>query len=534
MTESATYATLADAADGTGWNFHPTYFEFPQSAPTLARLTMDNIDPARSYELDISLTAAADLSSGKAFMRVQHQLVRFDQGDRLRGYIHTFTIDPTRPLYIEIQGELGDFERCAAMVKLRNLAPQPGPSRIALLAWLPRPETASAVLGQAIIGNFTLPDPAWVSDWFTVGKSRLGAGLLRAKPGTHYWQNISSHATKISTSRGIDYNGFAGRAEIGQLQVSIFNALDPRASGLVRGVPVNLIDTETRTRIFTGKIAKTVTTPEKDGTYTVEITAHDLIADLAAVQKYQMTKWASAHWSRALLDLLDGYPLQIVHEPKGETRPAIGTTAAERSLTAYVDMVCATAGATWFVSCDGQIIARGKPETSPAVELTTDTHGTTLPEIALHDANAEIDTSRFISTIEASDHYAERDDDGDFQDRTRTIRATNPTLEATYGRQRTAVDTCAFSVEQLHVLLSAAVASYEPRQVLRTAQINPWRAKSHHRDAETLGRILALEILDPVAASLRGTTATEHITGISHQITPHSWSTTIELTQWKE
>ncbi|XCB29644.1 hypothetical protein RQN30_10735 [Arcanobacterium hippocoleae] len=249
--------------DTAGIDIHDGQFLFPYSSQTRIALEIQNLDPAREYEIEISFTQARYASSGKAYIRVQNQLYNFGYGQTLAGTSRRFTLDLAAPLTVEIQSETDYSSRCGARIFLYSTGSMQGTNRVCLLAHTPRPEYGQAVLGKAVLGAFNLPDQTRTSEWFTLGQTRLGYGILSEKKSLNTWKNISNPATDIEYTRGVAFNGFTCQGQIGTLTARIYNALDPRASNLIHGTPIKLIDSATRRTLFTGKISKTISTQEK-------------------------------------------------------------------------------------------------------------------------------------------------------------------------------------------------------------------------------------------------------------------------------
>lgn len=523
-------ANRADTLEGDGWQFNGNTITAPLTTPTRGRLELRNLTPSRPYRLRLAFTSSAKRSSGATYIRVQGTIYAFPSGSAVAGVWKEFTLDPTRPPLVEFAGELASgYSRISIRLDIHLDAELDGPERFALLAWTPRPETRSARLGEARLGSLVLPDLSYVTEYFILGKSRLGRGILRETPSLKWWQDITGPATTITTWRGYHWDGFTGKGEIGSLSARFYTALEPRASGLIRGTPIILIDLITRRRLFTGTIRKTVTTPHKAGTYEVTIEAIDKIGELSAVQKYQETSANARHWVTFIDTLLKDFPYTTAVTP-GRTCPALGSLVMDATLVQYLDIVCATAGVTWWADADGTlrfIDTRGeRPPT--LLEFTTGTASPRGTLIHIHDANAAIDTEQFISTLEATNHNGSKVD-GQWQDSTETVRATNDTLAASYGVARVSIDTCAISAGQLEALLADRVANYKPRQIVQSVAITPWKKTAAHRDTRTLELLGTLELGQTHRVSFRGETTPVTVSGIRYTITPTTITTQIDL-----
>lgn len=489
-----------------------------QQGQFLAKL--DPLDDTRGYQVEIWLKGGRRLTD-QISVSVQGQVkVTRSVHERM-----TFAPDMTSPVTLSVAGYRGDLR-----VKLTPDGDTVSPRRLALLAYRSDPAWTSAALDTARLDSFHLPDPSRPQPWFTLNETRLDRGVLEDEPRTHRWQNILTDATEIEVSRGISYDGMTGKGETGTLTGRFYNALDPRSSGIVRGTQVRLLDVATRETMFTGRVRSTVSTPAKDGTYTVTIHAADRGLDLAQTVKYQDTRRAPAAWETVARELLADHPTSIDPAPG---RPLIGSVVREASLTEYVDQLAATAGVTWYVDRRNVIQFKATPPTGNVAELVADTPPYTLgPRLHLSDATAVFDTSKVISHVEATNHEAARSSDG-WEDHTRTVRASSPTNFASYGENRVSLDTVAADHGQLARLLDRYMDAYEPAQVVSSATIIPWHEAHHIRRPKEIKELVSLDILDAVATSYRNEQAKQHITRITHQITPTSWRTRLDLTQWR-
>ncbi|WP_311777446.1 hypothetical protein [Trueperella abortisuis] len=480
-------------------------------------IDLDPLDPGQVVELQITL--AGGRLAPTATIAVQ---------DTVRPATlnaNVFYPDPSLPVAIQVVGYTG-----RVYINITTGGEHTSPRRLALFAYAPFPEYQGAILDAVRLDQFTLPDPERTFNWFILDQSYLDRGVLVDEPSFYGWRNIIDHATSIDLSRGISYNGLTGKGETGTLTAQFYNALDPRASGLTRGTEIILSDIHTRRRLFTGTITSTTSTPDKDGTYTVTITAADRGYQLAQTQKYQDTRPSPASWESVAASLLKDHPTNIT---PASSRPLIGSVVKEATLTEYLDMLAATAGATWWISPTNVITVNPAPTSTPVAELIADTPAhTNLPGLNLSDADATLDWANIISHIEATNNEAARGAEG-WENHTRTVRAASATNLASYGENRVSVETMAANPSELEQLLTGYMDAYTPAQVLRTATITPWSHHHHIRRDNELTTLIGLDIMDAVATSYRNETAVEHITRIAHHITPLTWQTTLELTQWR-
>ncbi|MDE1641793.1 hypothetical protein [Actinotignum sanguinis] len=443
----------------------------------------------------------------------------------------TFTLDPLLPVVVRFEGW-----RAYARFKITIITDSDalGPGRAVLMAYLPRRDYVSAILGKAILGSFTLPDPERVKPWFILGISRVGYGTLSAAPERSAWYEIQGAATSITTTRGVTYTGVSGQAMLGTLEARIINSLDPRASGLIKGTPLRLIDRATRAAIFTGRLEKTISTPEPRGGYTLTLTAHDAVAITGAKTKWQETRAKPVTWQAGFRQLLEQLHLPAGYKITGAaTRPKLGDMVKESPYTTWLDIFAATCGVTWYVDARGVLRVIDAPPATLRGEIVFTKPETGLPAITPTSAAAQIDTSTIFTGITATNNAAERGEDGRFQGTTTTLRTDSATLAGAYGTNTAQIETCAASIPELSEHLRGLMRSYQPEQALTAVEATPWNDDMNHRDNAALSRLLALEILDALTANYRGTRAVTHITGIRHEITPKRWHTALTLKEWR-
>lgn len=484
-------------------------------------LELDPVDNTRTNTLTLTFKGGR-ITGNSISVSIQGQVrASYSTSSKL-----TTTINPAKPLTIEVANYDGQVD-----ISITSTGETRSPHRLALLALAPRREYVSAILDLARLDQFLLPDPNRIVERFILDADRLDYGVLEENPTLEAWQNILDPATRIEVTRGLHYNGMTGKGETGILTAEIYNDLDPRASGLTRGTPIILQDTTTRRRLFTGQIISTRSTPAKDGTFTVTITAADRGYQLAQTAKYQDTRTAPASWESVAVSLLKSHPTSITTDAD---RPLIGSVVKEATLTEYLDMLAATAGVTWWITANDRISLAPRPPQTALAELIADTSpSTALPALHLSDADATLDWVNTISHIEATNNEAERGEDG-WENHTRTLRATSETNLATYGENRASVETIAANPAELQALLDSYMTNYEPDQVLRSATITPWHTAHHIRRPDEITTLAALDVMDAVATSYREERAVQNITRISHRITSTTWQTTLELTQWRK
>lgn len=464
---------------------------------------LQNLDPSKKWQLVISTSPCTQ----PAKVTVQGKTAPAQAGIPL-----SFNIDPTQPVIIEINA----WTNAKISFYLSSSGDFDKQQRFALLAHLPRIENHEAILGKAILGAFKLPSNTPVTG-FILGKSRLGQATLGTPAESHTWQNLIENLTSIEFTRGIDFNGFTAKADVGTLQFTAYNALIPAVSAIVRGTPVKLIDTATRRPLFTGTIENTLINPEKTGTYTVTFTAQDALSTLAKVRKYQDTRQVGQSWNIAVKDLLkDKYTHQI--KAANQHTPLIGSLIHEASLAGYLDIYCATAGVSWYADKTGILQFTDSPSKTPIIAFTDSQQDQTLPTFSPVEVQAAFDTSTIISTLEASNQNANKNYEGEWETSSETITVENPTLKQQYGENHLTIDTCAVSSTALRQHLKELIKNYHATQTITSARFH---LMDQYGQIGNIDALLALEILDPIKIYFRNQVNLAHISRITYQITPY-------------
>lgn len=442
---------------------------------------------------------------------------------------HTVTLDPERPPTFSISGWAPDSSITATL----TLSDVPeGTARLKVLALLPNPRHASAVLGSAVLGGFKLPSAAAPAG-FTLGRSALGAATLPSTETFHVWTDLTPQMTTVQIERGISHNGISGRAEIGTMTADLLNGPAPRAIGLTRGTPIRVIDAATRTRLFTGILDRAPSesrTPAGDRR--TGLTAVDTMATLAAIPRYQLTPpegSAGWIWTTVVGDLLDKHA--ILWQTTGPAEPglSLGPTATEGTLTSYLDMYLATSAVSWWIDRDGTVTASHTPPTAPKAIISDRPISSDLPVLHHIAETQTFDTSAVISTLSITNHSITIDEDGTISPTQTELTIRNPELAKTYGETSATIDTAALALEDLETYGTKLLASYKPRPVLTSARFTP--IKGLHQDDAQLSVLTGLDVMDTITSHMLGESSPAAITMIRHTITPTSWQTTLSLTE---
>lgn len=478
------------------------------------RATLAWLDPAKDWTLEIYVVPTSSIT-----VAVQGIVQTTTIAQTLR-----FSLNTSNPVIIDATAPGG-----ARVYPQVVSSAEADSDRFALLAWTVKPEFHNAVLGTAILGSFALPNLTVPTRGTVLGVSVLGATTLEPEPSINTWRNILGSATEIQVTRGVIYNGFTSKADIGTLEVSIFNALDPRSSTLVRGTPLVLIDAHRRRPIMTTTIEKTVSQPDKDGTYTVTITGYDAVAQTAQIKKYQDTRSVGIAWNQAVAGLLGDLAYTIT--ATAGTSPLIGSLVKESTLTEYLDIYTATAGASWFVNKAGGLVFTDSLPREARCYITDSSSNSALPTLSPVDIEAEFDTASVISTLEANNNYATKDANGDYQGATTKIRVENAQNTLAYGQNTQTIETAAVNTTALRDYLAQLLSSYAATQTYRAATFNLIDATGYQPEID---EVLDLEIFDRVTIYYRNSEHDAHITRISLTLTPQSANATLEFMSTKD
>lgn len=492
---------------------------------------LDPLDPARDWTLNLTIRTASALTGAAVFA---FQGEPWAPTGTLNGQSHTWTFDSELAPILEVSGLT---QGATLTVEIEQYGLTDGPGRLAVLAYTPRRDFQSAILGQAILGSFQLPKPDAIRPWFILGESYLGYGTLPQGSSFNTWYSFIDDGLTVETTRAMNWNGFTTTGEVGTAAITFLNAHDPRSSNLRRNTPIIVLDCSTRRALFTGIISKASSTQEKDGTYRVTITAIDKIGEAAKVTKWQETRDGQAVWWTLGIDqLLASFPHTITTINPASSRPTIGDMVKESTLVQWIDIYAATAGVHWWTDRRNTIQFRDEPPTEPLGAITALGQAPAdLPALHATDAAANWDTDQLSATLEATNNTAAYDlERGEWTGSTTTVRATNTTLEASYGPSTMSIETAAADPTALQAHLAERVKNYTPRQVMTGAQFRPWDARLNHLHGEQITRLVDLDLMDPITATYRSETTTLHITGIKHTITPLEWSTSLDLSQLRK
>ncbi|XCB30281.1 hypothetical protein RQN30_02285 [Arcanobacterium hippocoleae] len=482
---------------------------------------LENLDPSKQWTISVSI----NLSSGQtAPVSVQNQIVTLTKTVKS----HDFKINPLEPVTINIEATNGT----QISIAVQSLDSFYASKRFALLAYLPRQEYQSAVLGKAVLGSFKLASTSKPTNGFILGTSVLGTAALAAEVNLKAWQNIIGPGTSISVSRGVEFNGFTSKADIGTLSFTAYNALIPAVSNLVRGVEIKLIDAAARRPLYTGIIQSSKITPAKDGTYTMKFQCADILSKLSAVNKYQNTREVGATWTQVINELLKDNYYYSISAPKSGRTPLIGSIVKESSLTDYLDIYCATVGASWYANRAGKLVFTDTPEHMPKL-CVSDVQNkiTSIATVYPVQIDAEHDTSSVISNLEATNNDAIKDETGEWKSITKTARVENQTLKQNYGENKLSIETCAVSTSALTNYLASLLSQYVSSQSVKQAEFT---LINDSEEQPELHPLLAIEILDPVLIHYRNTTNLAHVQRISYEITPRKTTCKLDFINHKE
>ncbi len=413
-------------------------------------------------------------------------------------------------------------------ITITNNTAYPSTSRFGVLAYIECPELQSNVLGKAILGGFALSG-AENTHAFKLGTSRLGeAPLAGETPMLKNWVQLASAGTQINLSRGVTFNNLSARADLGSLTIKIFNSFDPRTIRIKNGTPIILVDHENRAPLFTGNVSRVSSSEDKDGTYTVEISAVDKLSEVSKTAKYQDTRTNGAPWQEVIEALNKSFPIEIIQDPTATPTPLIGSIVKESNLAEYNDILCATVGVSWFVTKNNSIRFTQKLAEKPKIQILTSNTNYTgeLPVVSPTSVQARYDSDQVISAIRLQNHSYTQDDEGNFQSKTTPTTITNEKHQRLTDNI-VELETMSFNISELAPFFQDRLADYEPIQQLQSATFT---TTYNYRQLDNTDLLLPLEICDVVASEYRGTKTNLLITRIEWNITPASAFLTLNFT----
>ncbi|MDD7504743.1 MAG: hypothetical protein PUK40_02150 [Actinomycetaceae bacterium] len=493
-----------------------------------ATLTLDPLPSTTRWELRVELWGGANTATGtdSTYIVFQHQIWPcVGQLNTLGG--HTFTIDPSSPLRLEFYGF--PTSSVGVNIYIRTVGDAPTDShRVAVLSYTPSPSYNSAVLGVAVLGSFRLPSASARTDWTIVGTSYLGASFLVDEPEYYEWATVTDLATSIQIARGFDADGLTRKASVGSATITFDNALDPRATFTTRGTPIIVMDTYTRLRLFTGVVDSLETKPVTDGGYITTLTCVDKVADIAASTVYQRTNNLPSTYPSAFAGLLTGHRYRL--DGATQTRPLIGKMVKQSSLADWLDIYSATAGLAWLIDRNGIITLQAvKPAPSYAVSIQSDTP-TSKPLIDPVGVTAQLNTSQILSTVTITNNTASYDAErGEWVGETADITATNSTIREQYGEHNASMET-AGDPSAIETYYSSIISGYRPWQSITSASFIGYDWARGITNEPMLTALCRLDVGDTIETTYRNADIRQSsVTRISHDITPLTWHTEIEL-----
>lgn len=412
-------------------------------------------------------------------------------------------------------------------IELTHDGPAPaGPRRLLFEAYLPNASLYHRLIGDLTLGVYRFPSETLYGSYFILGESRLNWSRLPGVADEYRWTNLTDPATRITVNRELEDTGVTLRATPATLSVEIYNALPPRAIGLIRGTPVRLYDTVTRLPVFTGLLDVPPTEiTEATGEYRVTVNAVDLVGVLAQITRYQATAITTVN--DALAELLDktGLPWRL---SATSSLPALNGVIREASLTEYLDMVAASFNGAWYVARDGVITFKQGGD-AQRYYLTDQPDSSPL---ALHYVRGaiEYDPATAVSDLEITRYSTGLDDKGELESIETTILVTNEQTRKEYGQRTVSVDMATASDQTARTIGAAMLGAHEPRPTLSSVTFAPYDKYDGANHATELDALLSLELRDIMTATYRNQALTAiSITGISHVITPSTWRTELKL-----
>ena len=469
------------------------------------------------------------------------EAIAFGANPRLQVQAKTYPLKPARinrlevktkvesPVTVAIYGADTTKIRITPARTLKH-APVIPAEMVELDLSVPRASANLFILGKSRLAMAALTHYQLEPGTFILGSSRLDEGVIKPTPLAYWWRNVTNPTTSISTRRGIQWDGLNAGAEAGTIGARVYNALDPRAIGAIWGTPLRCFHIPTRTPIFNGAVTSTKVTPAKDGTYTVNIQGADKVQELASIKRYGCVSAEKQTWQERAADLLD--PHRIKWEPVPAMTPRnipMARTVYESTLLSHLDLLASTQRGAWWINRAGVVcICPGNTKATPAYTLT-DTHAdddTALNPWYYTQASAGFDSVNLVTEVEVTNQGAKADDQGKWQADDVTLPGViNPTLAATYGTRTGQITVNTTSKENALFLAASAVNAQDPKTALTGCTVNA---------LTNLKAALEVDVMTRVLTVIRGEKASAYISSINHEITPYTWTTSLELLDRKE
>lgn len=490
---------------------------------------VDYIRPIPGQTITITVTAAAAADGPATLLVAGHSTTLPSEPTTL-----TYPIDPTRPLTIHLAAVI------SATIAITVTAPDTPPD--------------TAEPWQVLALDVLTPIASDALHWDTGRWDRAAWDRSAPPPGTMIWDtarwddaywndqtvttawtSILGPCTQITARRGVSTTGPILTAQTGTLTLDALD-LDPRALGIVRGTPIRLYHWPTRTPIWSGRVDTLTTTPLITGGLTTQIVAVDDVALLVAITRYgaRPTGGGTEPWAARIARLMESAPA-VAYEITGSTAALVCPTVWETSLANHLDAAIATTGGAWWARRDGGIIvAATLPDTTSAELALTDDPQTFHTATCWHyyDGAAAWSSAGLTSQIEATNHDAAPDDDGEWRADDQTITVTDATTTAAWGGTAARVDLIA---------ADSVAAEAAARRLLTRAPAAPTvsQASTAHLDhrrprtaqAARMAAAARLDPLTPVIATQRGETSRALVASVTHTISPLTWTTTTDLTR---
>lgn len=495
--------------------------------------SMDLLRPGRPHTVALLLYVTARSSQATVTALIQ-------------GHAHTLTpgtwvsvrqdVDTTRPVRVDISGVAG-ADVTVTVTTPDTVPDSPVPADVlAMDAWLPIPTAA-------LRWDISRWDrSAWQTTRAVPGtliwdEGRWDATYWEDQTLTECWTPILGPCTRVAASRGVAATGPVLAAQAGTLAIQATDDLNPRALGMAWGTPVRLYHWPTSTLIWSGWVTDLSTTPAKTGRGSTTITASDAVARLVAVTRYgaRPEGGRTETWRQRLARLMASAPTGLTYTVRSSSDAPVCPTVWETDLASHLDALVATTGGAWTVTRDGRIeVWATLPDGAPALTLT-DTLD--LPQgagevIAYTDGPATWTAASVISGIEATTHDAAPDERGEWRATDTTVTVTDATTTASWGGMSVRVD--------LMTPSDTASITAAARRLLRRASDAPllesatyWPVSTRTRasqQAHAMAHAAALDPLTPATGVARGERTQALIARVTHDITPTTWKTDLDLT----
>ena len=208
-----------------------------------------------------------------------------------------------------------------------------------------------------------------------------------------------------------------------------------------------------------------------------------------------------------------------VTELSSDYRQRLRNTVYESNLANHFDLACNSVGATWYVAKDGVTRFTAPAATLPVSAVFADTTGDGVLEFV--DIGAGYDTLGTVNRIEAT-NYGIGDDDREQND---TIIANEDDSQARFGVLSTRLDVNLWNTQPY----DQAAADRLQRLLADHTEPELFVSEIRWNAQQDLAALVALEIGQRIRIIYRGAAQDSQIVGLTHDVQPTRWMTTLTL-----